>query len=185
MIQPAPSSASANAGLRIATAASRVFVGPVGDEPLDLGLVHRVRELGVRAQRRVLGEWDRIVRPRPVDRRARDDDDLLDARAARRVEQATRRVDVDARGLGLVDLGTRREREVHERVGRLQQRGGIGEGQVEAALLGLRESGTQLGDVDRDDPRDAGILLQPSQHSSPDGASSAGDDDRSAVETAL
>ena len=122
VIQPAPSSARASAGRKIATAASLWSSAQSVTSRSTCGLVHRVRELGVRAQRRVLGQRHRVVRPRAVHGRARHHDDLLDTRRAGRVEQPAGRLDVDPRRFGLVDLGPRREGEVHQRVGRLQQR---------------------------------------------------------------
>ena len=69
-----------------------------------------------------------------------------------------------------------------QRVGRLEKRRRIREGEVEPSLLGLRETGAQLRDVDRDDASDTGILLEAGQHPATDRSRGAGDDHGAAVE---
>ena len=122
MIQPAPSSASASAGRKIETAASLWSSAQSATSRSTCALCTAYANSGFGRSGAVLGQWHGVVRPRAVHGRTRHHDDLLDTRRARGVEQTARGLDVDPRRFGLVDLGARREGEVDQRVGRLQQR---------------------------------------------------------------
>ena len=87
-----------------------MVVLPLGEQPFDLGRVHRGVEAGVRPQWRVLGERERVRAPRAVRGGRREPDDLAHADRRGRVEHPTRPLDVHARHQRFVGDRDRRSR---------------------------------------------------------------------------
>ncbi len=114
---------------------------PLGQQPLQFRLVDTEREPGIRAERRVLGEGDRVVRPRAVDRGAGHQDDLGKAGGGGRLEDPPGAADVDAGHEVLVGDGVVYTGQVDEDVDPLEQRPQVGPGHVDE--VELQPAGTE------------------------------------------
>jgi hypothetical protein len=113
-------------------AGRRVVVAPLGQPALDLGPLHGVGQIGTGSQGGVLGERHGVVGPGAVDRGRRQQDDVVDADVARRVEEPLGGDDVLGRLDGgiLLEVGTEDRGQVDQHGGALEQRLEIGREQV-------------------------------------------------------
>ena len=134
---PAPSTGAARS---VVIVTAGMVVLPLGEQPLDLGRVHRGVEARVRAQRRVLGERQRVRRPRAVRRGRREPDDLAHADRRGGVEHAPRPVDVHARHQRLVVDRVDDRGEVHQHVDPFEQRLQVVTGDVHPVQLEVRRA---------------------------------------------
>ena len=157
----------------------RVVVLPLGQQPLDLRGVDRRTEAGVRAQRRVFGQWKRVRRPRAVHRGRRESDDLAHTDRGSRVEHAARSLDVHARHQRLIRDRVDDGREVHEHVDPLEQRLEIVTGDVDPVQLEVWRPARRFAHIEPDDPRHVRLGLQAEQQTLPEEACDAGDGDGS------
>ena len=124
------------------------------EEALDLGALHRGREVRVRAEGRVLGQRDRVVGPGAVDGGARDAHDPPGTHRRGGVEHVPGALDVDPRhqpdvGHGVDDAG-----EVHDHVDALEQRFELRAGDVDAGELDVARPPIRFADVEAEDPID-------------------------------
>ena len=122
---------------KVVTTTSGPVGTPRGQQPLDLRALHRGRER-VRPQWCVLGERDRVVRPRAVDGRARHPHDLPHADVGRGREHPPRALDVHPCHERLVGDRIDDAREVHHHVDALEHRPEVGAGDVDPVECDLR-----------------------------------------------
>ena len=155
-----------------------MLVAPVGEQPFDLGGLHRRREPRVRAQRRVLGERHRVVRPRPVDRGVRDSHHLADPDRGRGIEHPAGAVDVDAGHERLVGDRVDDGREVDEHVGALEQRLELGAGHVDEVELEGADPPPGWAHVEADEAGHGAVRGEDGQEPLPDDTRRARDGDR-------
>ena len=162
---------------------ARVVLAPLGEQPLDLGTLDGGREVRVGAQWRVLGERDRVARPRAVHRRARDAHDAVHADRARGREDPARPLDVDARHERLVGDGVDDAGEVDNGVDALEDGLQVRAGDVDPVEFERAAAPLRLADVERDDARDVGMVGEPWEQPLPDEARRPRDGDRRHVHT--
>ena len=150
------------------------------EQALDLGALHRGRELRVRAQGDVLGQRDRVVRPMRRTRwrstRARS---ACAPTAAAASSTCRVPLDVDPRHQRLVGDRVDDAGEVHDHVDALEQRRELGSRRCRRG--GTRRSRgrrSRLAHVESDDPIDVGMVGEHGEERLPDETGGAGDGDR-------
>ena len=131
-----------------------VVGAPFAEEALDLGALHRGREVRIRAEGRVLRQRDRVVGPGAVDGGARDAHDPARAHRRRGVEHVPGALDVDPRHQP--DVGHRVDHagEVHHHVDALEERFELGPGDVDPGELDVARPPIRLAHVESEDPID-------------------------------
>ena len=144
--------------------------------PFEFGSLHGKRELGIRSDRRVLGERNRVVGPRAIDHRGRQHERVTHADTGCVLEHPHRDVDVVGRAVERHGVDREPTREVHERGCAFEHLAQLGMREVDADdRLGraVLEAGRNA--VDRDNFMTPGA--QPFDDTRTEEAGRAGDDD--------
>jgi hypothetical protein len=124
-------------------------------QPLHLGELHGVGQVGMGAQRRLFRERNRVVGPRSVHRRRRQEQHPVDPELIGRVEHPASHGHVDGRvDLGTLQIRAERRGEVDHGRGAVERRHEVGIHQIEVAHA---SPGPQ---VDRDHLVDVEPLLE-------------------------
>ena len=157
---------------------TRMSIAPLPEPALVLRVVQRGEETRVRAQRGILGDRDRVVGPRAVDRRARDLHDPSRADGRGGFEHLAGPLHVDVREQRTVVPPGVDAREMDDRLDPVEHGGEVARGDVDAVELEAPHPARRLVHVEADHPLDSVHRVEVREQPLPENPGDAGHRDR-------